>query len=334
MARGTIKGAEASSALLERSGFLKDTADTVESHLARAAQLAQAIWDDATTELLYDALIAGETQLPVVQLTTLHLAEIGHEPTVPYGGRGAYSPARYLDRVVSQPLMQDLKLQGLSDEGTYAQFLGLSDIYTTNLGTSKVIDPPRWYGKLIARPNLNIRSLVAEEGTTLATITNGITKMKTTLGRDKPSVVSLVEYALAGDFSNDPNADLLAAVAAFRRARMPAYTAGLAPKKELPKKAAKAEQIIVRPATTNPADEKRGEAPDNLDWQEFALCAQTDHEAFFPDKGGSTREAKQVCGNCEVRIECLDYALNKDERFGIWGGLSERERRKLKKRPK
>jgi WhiB family transcriptional regulator, redox-sensing transcriptional regulator len=63
-----------------------------------------------------------------------------------------------------------------------------------------------------------------------------------------------------------------------------------------------------------------------------ALCAQTDPEAFFPEKGGSTREAKKVCLSCDVRAECLEYALAHDERFGIWGGLSERERRKLKKR--
>ena len=69
-----------------------------------------------------------------------------------------------------------------------------------------------------------------------------------------------------------------------------------------------------------------------LAWQERALCAQTDPEAFFPEKGGSTREAKRVCGSCEVRGECLEYALANDERFGIWGGLSERERRKLKRR--
>ncbi len=68
------------------------------------------------------------------------------------------------------------------------------------------------------------------------------------------------------------------------------------------------------------------------DWQERALCAQTDPEAFFPEKGGSTREAKKVCLSCDVRGECLEYALANDERFGIWGGLSERERRKLKKR--
>ena len=69
-----------------------------------------------------------------------------------------------------------------------------------------------------------------------------------------------------------------------------------------------------------------------LTWQERALCAQTDPEAFFPEKGGSTREAKKVCVSCEVRAECLEYALENDERFGILGGLSERERRKLKRR--
>ena len=68
-----------------------------------------------------------------------------------------------------------------------------------------------------------------------------------------------------------------------------------------------------------------------LSWQTDALCAQTDPEAFFPEKGGSTREAKKVCKSCDVRSECLEYALGHDERFGIWGGLSERERRRLKK---
>lgn len=74
-------------------------------------------------------------------------------------------------------------------------------------------------------------------------------------------------------------------------------------------------------------------APDEaLDWQDDALCAQTYPDAFFPDKGGSTREAKQVCAACPVRAECLEYALTHDERFGIWGGASERERRRMKRR--
>ena len=75
-------------------------------------------------------------------------------------------------------------------------------------------------------------------------------------------------------------------------------------------------------------------SPDELDelgWQDRALCAQTDPEAFFPEKGGSTREAKRVCRSCEVRAECLEYALEHDERFGIWGGMSERERRRIRR---
>jgi WhiB family redox-sensing transcriptional regulator len=65
-------------------------------------------------------------------------------------------------------------------------------------------------------------------------------------------------------------------------------------------------------------------------WRLEALCAETDPEAFFPEKGGSTREAKRVCTGCAVRAECLEFALANDERFGIWGGLSERERRRLR----
>ena len=75
-----------------------------------------------------------------------------------------------------------------------------------------------------------------------------------------------------------------------------------------------------------------GLEPDTQSWQERALCAETDPEAFFPEKGGSTREAKKICTGCEVKAECLEYALSNDERFGIWGGLSERERRRLRRR--
>jgi WhiB family redox-sensing transcriptional regulator len=75
-------------------------------------------------------------------------------------------------------------------------------------------------------------------------------------------------------------------------------------------------------------------SPDEGDepgWRDAALCAQTDPESFFPEKGGSTREPKRVCWACEVRAECLEYALDHDEKFGIWGGMSERERRRLKR---
>jgi WhiB family redox-sensing transcriptional regulator len=64
-------------------------------------------------------------------------------------------------------------------------------------------------------------------------------------------------------------------------------------------------------------------------WQDLALCAETDPEAFFPEKGGSSRDAKAVCMACPVRAQCLDYALETHQLFGIWGGLSERQRRHL-----
>jgi WhiB family redox-sensing transcriptional regulator len=67
------------------------------------------------------------------------------------------------------------------------------------------------------------------------------------------------------------------------------------------------------------------------DWRDDALCAQTDPEIFFPDKGGSTREAKAVCARCDVRAACLADALATDDWFGVRGGLSERQRRAIKK---
>jgi WhiB family redox-sensing transcriptional regulator len=69
--------------------------------------------------------------------------------------------------------------------------------------------------------------------------------------------------------------------------------------------------------------------PGEGDWQERALCAQTDPELWFPDKGGSTTPAKKICADCDVQAECLEFALDNAERYGIYGGKSERERRKM-----
>ena len=72
------------------------------------------------------------------------------------------------------------------------------------------------------------------------------------------------------------------------------------------------------------------QAPDvPWDWTALAACQFTDPEVFFPEKGGSVRAAKQVCRGCEARDACLEYALENDERFGIWGGLTEGQRRLL-----
>ena len=68
-------------------------------------------------------------------------------------------------------------------------------------------------------------------------------------------------------------------------------------------------------------------------WHDRARCAETDPEMFFPENGESARPAKRVCAGCEVAAECLQDALDRGERFGVWGGLSERERRVLPSQP-
>lgn len=69
----------------------------------------------------------------------------------------------------------------------------------------------------------------------------------------------------------------------------------------------------------------------DLTWQDLSLCAQTDPDLFFPEKGGSTKNALRVCGDCEVAGECLANALYNKETHGIFGGKTARERRKLLK---
>ena len=66
-------------------------------------------------------------------------------------------------------------------------------------------------------------------------------------------------------------------------------------------------------------------------WQRSANCLGVDPDLFFPERGGSTREAKEVCRGCVVREDCLQYALRNGEKFGIWGGMSERERRRVRR---
>ena len=66
-------------------------------------------------------------------------------------------------------------------------------------------------------------------------------------------------------------------------------------------------------------------------WQNLANCLGVDPDLFFPERGASTKEAKAVCQECTVREDCLEYALANGEKFGIWGGLSERERRRIRR---
>ena len=66
------------------------------------------------------------------------------------------------------------------------------------------------------------------------------------------------------------------------------------------------------------------------EWVKEALCAEVDPVIFFPEVGENPSAAKKVCMACNVRLQCLNYSLKNDERFGIWGGLTEFDRRKLR----
>ena len=70
---------------------------------------------------------------------------------------------------------------------------------------------------------------------------------------------------------------------------------------------------------------------EDLSWQRQANCLGVHPDLFFPERGASTREAKEVCRSCVVRGDCLEFALRNGEKFGIWGGMSERERRRLRR---
>jgi hypothetical protein len=67
-------------------------------------------------------------------------------------------------------------------------------------------------------------------------------------------------------------------------------------------------------------------------WTEFALCAQVDPDAFFVDRGEPSAPAKAVCRGCTVREPCLAMALDRNEMYGVWGGLSRQERESVARR--
>jgi WhiB family redox-sensing transcriptional regulator len=66
-------------------------------------------------------------------------------------------------------------------------------------------------------------------------------------------------------------------------------------------------------------------------WVEQAACASTDPEIFFPARDDPGTQARQVCGRCPVSDNCLAYALQSGEEFGIWGGLNPAERKNLRR---
>jgi WhiB family redox-sensing transcriptional regulator len=73
------------------------------------------------------------------------------------------------------------------------------------------------------------------------------------------------------------------------------------------------------------------QAADPPGWRDLALCAQADPEAWFPEVGERAKLAKAICGHCPALASCRAYAIARPELRGIWGGLSERERRVIRR---
>lgn len=67
----------------------------------------------------------------------------------------------------------------------------------------------------------------------------------------------------------------------------------------------------------------------NQTWRQHAACKGVDPEIFYPISDEEAEVAKSVCRGCSVRQLCLEYALGSRERDGVWGGATERERRRL-----
>lgn len=75
-----------------------------------------------------------------------------------------------------------------------------------------------------------------------------------------------------------------------------------------------------------------GDDGENNDWMLRARCRGADPSEFFPSDGVGVEQAQRVCVDCPVRLECLEYALRHRIDHGVWGGCSERERRRILKR--
>jgi WhiB family transcriptional regulator, redox-sensing transcriptional regulator len=74
--------------------------------------------------------------------------------------------------------------------------------------------------------------------------------------------------------------------------------------------------------------------PNLTDWRDEALCAEIDRDLFFPERGETARTARKVCARCEVRAECLEWALSlraEDDEYGVLGGTTATERRSLRR---
>lgn len=66
-------------------------------------------------------------------------------------------------------------------------------------------------------------------------------------------------------------------------------------------------------------------------WSAYGSCASVDPDLFFPEPGADTSAARAICRDCPVRRMCLDHALETNQKFGIWGGMTENQRRRLRR---
>lgn len=70
-------------------------------------------------------------------------------------------------------------------------------------------------------------------------------------------------------------------------------------------------------------------ASQQIDWRMLGACRGLDASIFYPDEDDDAEDAKAVCAECGVRSACLEHALSSREKAGVWGGATERERRRI-----
>jgi WhiB family redox-sensing transcriptional regulator len=68
-----------------------------------------------------------------------------------------------------------------------------------------------------------------------------------------------------------------------------------------------------------------------VSWQDYAKCVGADPDLFFPDTAIHVGDVRRICATCPVRVQCLEFALEHNERDGIWGGTTPRERRAIRR---
>lgn len=88
---------------------------------------------------------------------------------------------------------------------------------------------------------------------------------------------------------------------------------------------------MLSPPSSESAFAEPGDLFASRAFMDLGACVGADPDLFFPDRGESLEPAKKICADCIVQEECLEYALELGERFGVWGGTSERERRRIRR---